>query len=110
MGVGYSRKEGIRLLGKLGFRLLLSLGVRDFDLGPQCEYNELRTLGLTSTSEDHLKRRYPAVDMRVSPPDADDLVAVSARRTGGGNRTRRNERTRRNSDPILTVTHAPTDR
>ena len=42
---------------KLGFRLLLSLGVRDFDLGPQCEYNELRTLGLTSTSEDHLNAR-----------------------------------------------------
>ena len=46
--------EGIRLSGKLGFRLLLSLGVRDFDLGTWCEYNERCILGLTSTSEDDL--------------------------------------------------------
>ena len=39
---------------KLGFRLLLSLGVRDFDLGTWCEYNERCILGLTSTSEDAL--------------------------------------------------------
>ena len=42
---------------KLGSRLLLSLGVRGFDLGTWCEYNEWRNIGLSGTPADYLKER-----------------------------------------------------